>query len=105
MVKNFRKLFEVETKKLLKYIVLNGDLSSCEALDMQVLKYCCEKGWISGVKTQTMISGRIVAEVQQTVTVTKAGLDYLYPKWEVKFIISSVIAVVSLIGNLLQVFL
>lgn len=52
-----------------------------------------------------MISGRIVAEVQQTVTVTKAGLDYLYPKWEVKFIISSVIAVVSLIGNLLQVFL
>ena len=50
MVKNFRKLFEVETKKLLKYIVLNGDLSSCEALDMQVLKYCCERAGLVELK-------------------------------------------------------
>ena len=50
LVKNFRKLFEVETKKLLKYIVLNGDLSSCEALDMQVLKYCCERAGLVELK-------------------------------------------------------
>ena len=104
-MKNPRKLFEAETKKLLKYIILNGNLPAKEKMDMQVLQECCDNKWISGVVTQTMISGRIIAEVRQTVTVTKSGLDYLYPKWDTKFLISSGIAAISLLLNLLQVFL
>ena len=104
-MKNQRKLFEAETKKLLKHIILNGELPNKEEMNMQVLKECCENKWISGVVTQTKISGRIVAEVRQTVTVTKSGLEYLYPKWDTKFIISSAIAAASLIGNLFQMFL
>lgn len=104
-MKNARKSFEKETRQLLEYIVLHGDLPKERNLNMQALKECCEMKWISGVVVQTMISGHIVADVCQVVTVTKAGLDYLHPKRDVKFMVSSVIAVVSIIVNLLQAFL
>lgn len=103
-MKNARISFEQETKELLKYIVLHGDLPSSDTLNMQVLQECCEMQYISGVYTAKMISGRVVAEVQQTVLVTKAGLDYLYPKRDIKFVISTVIAAVSVLVNLLQAF-
>ena len=100
-MKNARKLFESEMRELLQYVIVNRDIPEENKLNMEVLKECCDKGYISGVQTMTMISGRIVAEVCETCVVTKEGLDFLHPKIDVKFIISTSIAAISVLINIL----
>lgn len=100
-MKNARKLFESEMRKLLQYVIMNRDIPGENELNMEVLKECCDRGYLSGVQTMTMISGRIVAEVRETCSVTKEGLDFLHPKIDVKFIISTSIAAVSVLINIL----
>jgi hypothetical protein len=100
-MKNARKLFESEMQELLQYVIVNRDIPEENKLNMEVLKECCDKGYISGVQTMTMINGRIVAEVCETCTVTKEGLDFLHPKIDVKFIVSTSIATISVLINIL----
>ena len=44
---------------------------------MKLLKECCDQGFLSGVQTETMISGRVIAECQRDVRLTVDGLRFL----------------------------
>jgi hypothetical protein len=49
------------------------------------------------------MSGRIVVEETLSPRITKSGLDFLHPKHDVKFIVSSSIAIASLLLNIMLV--
>lgn len=79
-MKNKRKTFEKDMKALLEFVILNNDIPPDSSIDHVILKECCDKNFLTGVKTATMISGRIVCDIAGTPRVTKDGLDFLYPK-------------------------
>ena len=99
-MRNARIAFEKEMKALLLHVITNTDLPGKEQLNMAALKECCDSGYLEGVITDTMLNGRVVAEVSGIVKVTKLGLDFLYPKTDVKFIVSTTVAVCSIILNI-----
>lgn len=94
---NPRKIFESDMKRILQTVILEHTLP--DEVNMAALKECCDKQYLSGITTKTMISGRIVAD-KTNIQITKAGLDYLYGKKDVKFIISTTIAVISVMINI-----
>ena len=100
-MKNERKQFESDMKAILRYIIQNKDLPSDIDKKMVALKECCDRGFIFGVVTQTMISGRIVCDIQEKIYVTNDGLNFLFPKKDIKFIISTTIAVLSILLNVI----
>lgn len=99
---NPKKQFEYDMKKILRTVILENSLP--DNPNMIALKECCDKHCISGIKTKTMISSRVVADITKP-QITKAGLDYLYAKKDLKFIISTTVAVISVAINFAQLML
>lgn len=99
---NQRKQFESNMKTLLRHVIDQHSLPDDSHLDMLVLSECCSREYLSGVVVQTMISGKIVCDVRNTIWVTKAGLEFLYPRQDWKFIVSSAIALISIVVNIIQ---
>lgn len=64
---------------ILSCIDSERDLPELDQDLMFALDACVQKGYISGVKTATMISGRIVADIS-TPRLTVSGLEHLYLK-------------------------
>ena len=99
---NCRKQYEKSMKRILKTIEAHKDLPKLTAEEMEHLNTCVERGYLLCVKTLRMASGRIVAEISDNVRLSKAGYDFLYPKHDIKFIITASIAAISVICNIIQ---
>lgn len=104
-MKNPRKARESAMRDILRTVILSQGLPESSELDLSALDDCCRFGYLSGVQVRTMISGRLVAEVQTRLRVTKAGLDFLFPPRDTRFVVSTAIATASCLLNLLQAFL
>ena len=102
-MKNQRKKFENDMRKLLRLIATEGSISKTENINMEALKECCDKNYISGIYAPRMMSGQIVVEETLSPRITKSGLDFLHPKHDVKFIVSSSIPIASLFLNIMLV--
>ncbi|NCB52514.1 MAG: hypothetical protein EOM54_11650 [Clostridia bacterium] len=101
---NKRKSYENQIENLLKTIITTGILPNLDVNGMECLNYCVQEAkYIEGVKTTRMASGRIVVDITAP-RVTKLGLDYLHPKKDIKFIVASLIALASVICNIIQLF-
>lgn len=99
---NQRQNSEKEMKRIMKYILVNQELPELDDLGRECIYFSTnEKKYITGIKVTKMASGRIVMDVSNP-KLTLEGLNWLYPKWDKKFIISTTIAIVSVVFNVLQ---
>ncbi len=100
---NNRIRFERRSKEILKEIIITGDIQTLNDFDKECLYSCVENKYLNGVKAIRMASGKIVFEAIKP-TIREEGLLYLNPKIDLKFIIASVIAAISVICNIIQLF-
>ena len=99
---NQRQTSEKEIKRIMKYILVNQEIPELDELGRECIYFAAnEKKYITGIKATKMASGRIVMDVSNP-KLTLEGLNWLYPKWDKKFIISTTIAIVSAVFNVLQ---
>lgn len=99
---NQRQISEKEMKRIMKYILVNQEIPELDDLGRECIYFSTnEKKYITGIKVTKMASGRIVMDISNP-KLTLEGLNWLYPKWDKKFIISTTIAAVSVTFNVLQ---
>lgn len=67
--------YKMEMKRIMELVTANG-LNGLNQDEMRMLKQCCDSGYIEGVKTVEMISGRIAAEIRYTPALTLAGMEF-----------------------------
>jgi|GEM_PF-3032359 len=106
-MRNERKRFERNEKRLLKYILKTGELPDMTDYDKECLYHCiAEKHYINGIVAIRMISGRIVFEVaHDRLTLTKEALDFCWKPipWEFPLnILLTVATVISVIVAILK---
>ena len=68
---------ESAMRSVLQHINETKTAKGLDQEQMKLLKECCDQGFLSGVQTETMISGRVIAECQQDVRLTVDGLRFL----------------------------
>ena len=101
MIKS-NKEFESNMRRLLIVIKDFGFPSCLSQDDLHCVEKCIADGYLTGAHTQRMASGKIVADISEIVRVEKAGLEFLKPKRDWKFIITAGIAVISVACNIIQ---
>lgn len=98
---NNRQKFEKGVKDILKQIMISNEMPELDDFGMECLAYCCQEKLIVGVFVDRMAAGNLVAEYSNP-KITDAGLNYLYPKKDTKFIVSTSIAVIELVVIIIQ---
>ena len=99
---NIRRKDNLRKRELMSHIFEKHDLpESLSEEDMYILKRCNDAGYIEGLRVTTMASGRIVLDAQ-TLNITDKGREFLSPKKDYKFIISTTIAVIELVVIIIQ---
>lgn len=99
---NPRRKDDLKKREIMKYILEHHSLpESLNDEDKYILKICYDAGYIEGLNIATMASGRIIMDVQSP-KVTDKGKEFLFPKRDYKFIISTVIAIVELVVIIVQ---
>ena len=68
---------ESAMRSVLRHINETKTVKGLDQEQMKLLKECCDQGFLSGVQTETMISGRVIAECQRDVRLTVDGLRFL----------------------------
>ena len=68
---------ESAMRSVLQHINETKTVKGLDQEQMKLLKECCDQGFLSGVQTETMISGRVIAECQRDVRLTVEGLRFL----------------------------
>lgn len=68
---------ESAMRSVLRHINETKAVKGLDQEQMKLLKECCDQGFLSGVHTETMISGRVIAECQRDVRLTVDGLRFL----------------------------
>ena len=100
---NVRKKLENDSKAVLRRIVLEGDKYRPVDSEREALEYCTQNKYADGIVATRMIAGNIVIEIGAP-RLNSRGLEFLHPKRDTKFIISTIIAVVAIALNVLQFF-
>ncbi len=99
---NPRRKDDLRKREIMNYILEHCSLpENLSDEDKYILKRCDDAGYIEGLKIATMVSGRIVMDVQVP-KITDKGKEFLFPKKDYRFIISTVIAVVELVIIVIQ---
>ena len=88
-------------RRVLRTINEAAEMPSMDDHERYALKQCIAEGYIDGVCTETMASGRIVVEFSSP-RVTISGLKFLYPYKDWKFVLPTIIAVLELIAIIIQ---
>lgn len=68
---------ESAMRSVLRHINETKTVKGLDQEQMKLLKECCDNGFLSGVQTEVMISGRVIAECQRDVRLTLEGLQFL----------------------------
>lgn len=68
---------ESAMRSVLRHINETKTVKGLDQEQMKLLKECCDQGFLSGVQTEAMISGRVIAECQRDVRLTVEGLRFL----------------------------
>lgn len=68
---------ESAMRSVLQHINETKTVKGLDREQMKLLKECCDQGFLSGVQTETMISGLVIAECQRDVRLTVDGLRFL----------------------------
>lgn len=68
---------ESAMRSVLRHINETKTVKGLDQEQMKLLKECCDHGFLSGVQTEVMISGRVIAECQRDVRLTVDGLRFL----------------------------
>lgn len=101
-MKNQKKLFEKEMKRIMLHIITCGDIPPLDDFGMECLHHCCQSGYLTGVHTARMASGHIVAD-RHTPKVQKAGLDFCYPKTTFESKINVVLVITTIVSTLIAI--
>lgn len=97
-----RNQFESDMKAILRSIINDHQLPPENKLNMEALKECHVRRFFDGIVVEQMASGRITCELRKNFWVTKAGYEFLYPKKDWKFAVSTTIALASIVLNIIQ---
>lgn len=96
------KDFDKNMRRLLITIRDSGVPSELSQDDMHCLETCVARGYVTGIRTQRMASGHIVADMTQIVRIEKPGhafIDNKHPNLRVN--VAIIISVVALLISLL----
>lgn len=102
---NGRKQFDRKSKKILRYINKTGKLPEMDDCSKRCLYHCVEEArYIDGLAVQKMITGRITVEIaSDQLTLTKAGLDFLWKPIPWEAWINVLLALVTLISVIVAI--
>lgn len=99
---NLRRKDDLRKRELMLYMLEHHDLPrNLSDEDRYILKRCKDAGYIENLKIATMASGRVVIDIQSP-EITDKGREFLCPKMDYKFVISTTIAVAELAIIIIQ---
>ena len=98
---NPRREFEREAKRILRHILVDGALPTLDDFGKGCLLFCEQKQYVISAKVRRLSKDKVIYD-KIIFRVTEPGLQWLYPKWDKKFIVSTTIAIISVVCNILQ---
>lgn len=102
MIKN-NKAFKKNLRRILISVRDSGCLpENLSQDDLHCVEWCISQCFLSGVITDRMVSGKIIAEATDAIRIEQPGYNFLNPPLDWKFITASVIAALSLLLNFIQ---